>query len=253
MTMTTDGDALFRAICEQPWEDTPRLVYADWLEENGQPERAEFIRFQCEFPKWDSSHPRFQELMAKEKRFEPYFRDWMKSLPRAKGIKWWERFWGRGFIDCITVASAKAFVENADAIFAASPIELLEVKMITGGTIGRVLCSEYLKRLRQLALLGSLGFSAVRAISVCANLVNLESLCVWGSCPDEGAVQLAASPYLGRLTSLSFSGHSLTDDGVNALIDSEQLRSVTRLVLHGTRGLGKRTVSRIKKRFESFD
>src|SRR5262245_3568916 len=33
--MTSDGEALFRAICEQPWEDTPRLAYADWLQENG--------------------------------------------------------------------------------------------------------------------------------------------------------------------------------------------------------------------------
>ena len=46
--MTSDGDALFRAICELPGEDTPRLMYADWLQENGQPDRAEFIRLQCE-------------------------------------------------------------------------------------------------------------------------------------------------------------------------------------------------------------
>ena len=37
-----------RAILAQPDEDTPRLVYADCLEENDQPERAEFIRVQCE-------------------------------------------------------------------------------------------------------------------------------------------------------------------------------------------------------------
>lgn len=43
----TDGEALLAAILAQPAEDTPRLVYADWLQENGQPERAEFIRVQC--------------------------------------------------------------------------------------------------------------------------------------------------------------------------------------------------------------
>lgn len=42
----TDGEALLRAICAAPAEDTPRLVYADWCDENGQPERAEFIRVQ---------------------------------------------------------------------------------------------------------------------------------------------------------------------------------------------------------------
>jgi uncharacterized protein (TIGR02996 family) len=47
----TDGDLLLRAICENPAEDAPRLVYADWLDENGQPERAEFIRVQIELAK----------------------------------------------------------------------------------------------------------------------------------------------------------------------------------------------------------
>lgn len=42
----TDGDRLLRAILDHPEEDTPRLLYADWLEENGRPERAEFIRVQ---------------------------------------------------------------------------------------------------------------------------------------------------------------------------------------------------------------
>ncbi len=35
-------------ITEHPDDDTPRLVYADWLDDHGQPERAEFIRVQCE-------------------------------------------------------------------------------------------------------------------------------------------------------------------------------------------------------------
>jgi uncharacterized protein (TIGR02996 family) len=47
----SDGPLLLRAILEAPAEDTPRLVYADWLDENGQPERAEFIRVQCELPR----------------------------------------------------------------------------------------------------------------------------------------------------------------------------------------------------------
>src|SRR3954454_17897246 len=35
------------AICRSPDDDAPRLVLADWLEEHGDPERAEFIRIQC--------------------------------------------------------------------------------------------------------------------------------------------------------------------------------------------------------------
>ena len=40
----SDNEAFVRAIAEHPDDDAPRLVYADWLEEHGQPERAEFIR-----------------------------------------------------------------------------------------------------------------------------------------------------------------------------------------------------------------
>ncbi len=42
-----DGELLLRAILSEPAEDTPRLAYADYLEENGEGERAEFIRIQC--------------------------------------------------------------------------------------------------------------------------------------------------------------------------------------------------------------
>jgi uncharacterized protein (TIGR02996 family) len=43
----SDESALLRAICEFPEEDTPRLIYADAIEER-EPERAEFIRVQIE-------------------------------------------------------------------------------------------------------------------------------------------------------------------------------------------------------------
>jgi uncharacterized protein (TIGR02996 family) len=43
-----DQAAFLRAIREQPDCDTVRLVYADWLDEHGQAERAEFIRLECE-------------------------------------------------------------------------------------------------------------------------------------------------------------------------------------------------------------
>lgn len=44
----TDRDAagFLRKICEEPYEDTHRLAFADWLEENGHAGRAELIRDQ---------------------------------------------------------------------------------------------------------------------------------------------------------------------------------------------------------------
>lgn len=42
----TERDALLKAVCDHPDDDTPRLVFADWLQENGDETRAEFIRLQ---------------------------------------------------------------------------------------------------------------------------------------------------------------------------------------------------------------
>lgn len=42
-----DGEAILAAILEEPTVDVHRLVYADFLEEQGQSDRAEFIRLQC--------------------------------------------------------------------------------------------------------------------------------------------------------------------------------------------------------------
>ena len=38
---------LLRAICERPDDTALRLVAADWFEERGMLDRAEFIREQC--------------------------------------------------------------------------------------------------------------------------------------------------------------------------------------------------------------
>lgn len=44
----SDEDALLAAIAADPDEDTPRLAYADWLDEHDRPIRAEFIRVQID-------------------------------------------------------------------------------------------------------------------------------------------------------------------------------------------------------------
>jgi uncharacterized protein (TIGR02996 family) len=78
--MTSDGEALFRAVCENPVDDTPRLVYADWLEENGRGERAEFIRLQCEAWNLCPAYPTIREARARA-----------AELLRAHGDRWYGR------------------------------------------------------------------------------------------------------------------------------------------------------------------
>lgn len=50
-----DAAALLEAIRKRPAEDTPRLIYADWLEEHGSTDKdratVEFIRLSCDMAK----------------------------------------------------------------------------------------------------------------------------------------------------------------------------------------------------------
>lgn len=45
--MQTNPD-LYAQILADPFDDSPRLVYADWFDEHGEPERAEYIRLAIE-------------------------------------------------------------------------------------------------------------------------------------------------------------------------------------------------------------
>ena len=67
--------ALLAAIIDNPDDDLPRLAYADWLEENGHPCRAEFVRLQLDLaplPDDDSRRPglieRERQLLRKHER-----------------------------------------------------------------------------------------------------------------------------------------------------------------------------------------
>lgn len=43
----TDEDAFLAALAENPADDVRRLVYADWLEERGEAEKANYLRLAC--------------------------------------------------------------------------------------------------------------------------------------------------------------------------------------------------------------
>jgi uncharacterized protein (TIGR02996 family) len=148
--MTRDGDALFRAICARPWEDTPRLVYADWLEENGRPERAEFIRLQCEA--WDYCRA-FPDLAAARSRASDLLREhgrrWESELPVLAGVSWGSLF-VRGFIDSAWVTTGDELATAADAMFAATPLQHLTIERVTPAPFSKFLQRPYATRLATL-------------------------------------------------------------------------------------------------------
>ena len=85
----THDEAFLQAMVETPDDDTPRLVYADWLEENGDADRAEFIRLQCELATLlDISHNPINDAAVSRLAATPRVRrlrvlavgDWQGSL-----------------------------------------------------------------------------------------------------------------------------------------------------------------------------
>src|SRR5947209_8162096 len=58
--------ASLQAIREKPDDDAPRLIYADWLDEHGQADRAEFIRVQCRLSTMDAFDDRRPDLAWRE-------------------------------------------------------------------------------------------------------------------------------------------------------------------------------------------
>jgi uncharacterized protein (TIGR02996 family) len=71
--------ALIRTCKESPEDITPRLVLADWLEENGDPDRAEFIRLQFQRRSKDSSRREFELFQINRSR-------WLGSLSQLKSV-----------------------------------------------------------------------------------------------------------------------------------------------------------------------
>ena len=82
--------AFLRAIVSEPADDTARLVYADWLEETGEPvqvARAEFIRTQIQAHTLHPNDPRRAELQAHAAElFAVNWVEWWSPVCSAIGL-----------------------------------------------------------------------------------------------------------------------------------------------------------------------
>ena len=139
-----DGSSLLAAILANPACDTTRLVYADWIQESGQHERAEFICIQVELAKImpagrlvdgsDETLYRVRWLQVRERELWVRLRDGMRDETspgvNSLGIEEYLSssvgslrcgFVRRGFIECVT-CTAVNWLAHADAIVATHPV-----------------------------------------------------------------------------------------------------------------------------------
>src|SRR5829696_4128503 len=94
-------DAAFRrAILEAPDDDAPRLVYADWLDERGQVDRAEFIRLQIRLARTDVRDPDYRALKSVVDQIQQaHHVEWVNELPQFADVQW--LVFDRGFISAV--------------------------------------------------------------------------------------------------------------------------------------------------------
>jgi uncharacterized protein (TIGR02996 family) len=123
--MNAEQQALLRTIFDHPDDDAPRLVYADWLEERGDPDhsaRAHLIRRQIalsasnpdQWPAPQQNDPQ-GALAVAEDRCMP---EWLRS---GKAV------WHRGFIQQVRCDTA-AWVGHANEILAEHPVHSLTLE-----------------------------------------------------------------------------------------------------------------------------
>jgi uncharacterized protein (TIGR02996 family) len=146
----SDRDALLAAICAQPDEDTTRLVFADWCDENDEPDRAAFIRTQVELartPPWEpfAVRCRWREPDALlGKRFAA-------ELPRVDGfhIAWSATPFRRGFGWALLVRSVSEWRACVEPLFECEPIGRVAFWQGQPDEWGRVASSGCLEHLRE--------------------------------------------------------------------------------------------------------
>jgi uncharacterized protein (TIGR02996 family) len=241
----TDEDALLAAIAAAPAEDTPRLAYADWLDEHDRPVRAEFIRLQVDIARKQDALTRAEldrhvALFERQQELLDHHRAEqlgpLAGLPAEVKVEF-----DRGFVSELTF-DADHFVAHADAISALKPLPGIRLQ----GAGARL--DELSDVSHHLELVSALEMQTPRA----AEPVALEPSEVWSifvecwpwdrlkelsleGCQigDDGLRRLGASESLGLLGDLDLSNNDVTDAGVVHLLDSPFPRQLRRLILGG--------------------
>jgi uncharacterized protein (TIGR02996 family) len=251
----THDEAFLQAILESPEDDTPRLVYADWLDEYGRSDRANFIRIQCELEKVPPGHLPPPVLDRRERTRDTVRSDARAELARRAtlllrkyGKKWagplsgmvhrWE--FRRGFVEAVELG-AGTFLGHAGELFRLAPIRHV---WLTGAYdhLDALLRTPYLRRLtgldlswnyfyrdhakRWTALLTSSRLKQLRTL-------RLEKTRGGGTLADATFRALLRTTHFKHLTELDLMDQGLGDRHIKALAAWPCLAKVRRLDLTG--------------------
>ncbi len=202
----TDEAAFIHTIREHPDDDGPRLVYADWLEEHGQCERAEFIRVQIELVRGVMDADRHRQLREREELLlDRHAKSWAMFV--GKWINGWE--FERGFLEAIQIRCSD-FVRYGNRLFDRAPIVKVRPNHLPDDLTAFALCRA-LGRVRDLDLsAGNFRAPELQPILDSPQVRQLRLLDLGTvRIGNEGAVAVFCSPNLRRLKVLDLSSTTL--------------------------------------------
>jgi len=241
----SDHDALLAAICANPREDTPRLVFADWLEENGQAERAAFIRTDvamAQRDEWDAERLRWEAFLTPSDLLaQPWFATTFPALPR--GVSWFGLAnTRRGFPSGLEVRYPEVGLRELPSLLSRHPVDVVAFLHHTPD-LRQVVRVRGLEGVRSLVFHTS-RYSTRHLAPLLAGVWNaLEGLAFWDEgLRTDGVVALFASSIISGLTELRFSkaGRGAGRAVLDSLRDAElpRLRVLDlRASLPGTDGI----------------
>jgi uncharacterized protein (TIGR02996 family) len=209
-----NAEAPLKAIIESPDDDAPRLAYANWLEERGDRERAEFIWVQLDLARLPEDAPSRNALERRE-------RELLREHKHEWGASPWCRRLRRGFVESISL-DLNTFLDHAEEIFTQLPVREVVVYDACEDNVPDLSTSPFLTRLSSLQVLGGNA----------------------GPLSDRDIIPLARSPYLGHLVSLDLSYNSIGDGFVQELASSLHLGRLETLNL-GHNAIGSKGVEHL--------
>jgi uncharacterized protein (TIGR02996 family) len=243
----TDRQALLRAVAANPDEDTPRLMYADLLDELGgeaNAARARFIRLQIDLARcppsgWFAKSDRLCEVARLAGEFATH---WLGELPKwaaaqTRGQRFGADDFPRGFLDSLTV-SPGTFAAQGDQLLDVAPIQ----RLVAPGLLKRKAAQTFfhspcLLRIRALALPDADADLIASLVSASPVLSGLEELDLSGSgLTDRSAAVLARAADLGNLRTLRSHRSRLTASGAAALLSAAWLPKLEALDIRDTPG-----------------
>jgi uncharacterized protein (TIGR02996 family) len=220
--MLMHSERFLEDILEHPQDDDPRLRYAEYLEDHGDP-LGEFIRVQCRLARLPVNHVAVMELENKERMLlAEHEQSWVGDL--AEMVDWWT--FRRGFVEEIGT-SAEKFIANSCSLFQRAPIQ--EVHLCHArDQIEHLAASAYLQRTSYLDLSNNVvRDQGSRLLADCPYLAHVRGLNLSSSgIGDAGLKALALSPHLIELRELYLSDNRISNKGVRALAQSPLARQL---------------------------